>query len=165
MPRLYRIPFEQVLAGQPQDLVTLLLPTSVANFKAIDIVRYWVCATDVAVPSPQMMALRLRFLPATVTPGSGGATPTPTPLDPGDSAAKCTAHTNDTSKSGTNGTAVTLDEQSCYVNTGFDSASEGQEPIPIPCNNTLQQAVVFELLNAPSGTVHLSGGLDYVERG
>lgn len=56
----------------------------------------------------------LRFsilrLPATVTNGSGGTTPTPSPMDSADVAAGFTAHVNDTTVATTSGTAVALAE-------------------------------------------------------
>ena len=165
MARIYRVTFEGVAVSAAQDLVTLLLPTTAGNFKQIDLLRYWVCATDTTLPTAQMLQLRLRWLPATVSAGSGGNTPTPVQLDQGDTAAKCTAHINDTSKSTTNGTAVIWDEQACHIYNGFDSAASGQDPFPLPNNSTSQQAVVFELLSTVSGTVNLSGGLEFAEAG
>jgi hypothetical protein len=163
MPRLYTITFEGVAVSAPQDLVTLLLPTSAANFKQIDVVRWWLGATDTTLPTAQMLQTRCRWLPATVTAGSGGSTPTPTVWDQGDSAAKCTAHANDTSKSTTNGTAVIIDEQGFHIYNGYDSAVAGRPAFPCPNNSTSAQAFVFELLSTVSGTVHLSGGIDFAE--
>jgi hypothetical protein len=165
MTRIYRVTFEGVAVSAAQDLVTLLLPTTAANFKQVSLTRYWVGATDTTIPTAQMLQLRLRSLGATVSVGSGGSTPTPVQLDLGDSAAKCSAHVNDTSKSTTSGTATIWDEQSCHIYNGFDSAASGQDPFPLPNNNTAQQAVVWELLSTVSGTVHLSGGIEFAEAG
>ncbi len=165
MARIYRVTFENIAVTVAQDLVTLLLPTSAANFKQIDVLRYWVGASDTTLPTAQMLQLRARWLPATVTPGSGGTTPTPVLTDQGDSAAKCTAHANDTTKSTTNGTAVIVDEQTCHIYNGYDSAATGQDPIPLSNNSTSAQAFVWELLSTVSGTVHLSGGLEFSEAG
>lgn len=165
MPRLYRVTFSNVLVSAAQDLVTLLLPTSAANFKQIDLIRYWVGSSNTTIAAAQMLELRLRWLPATVTVGSGGTVPTVVQEDQGDSAPKCTAHANDTVKSSSSGTAVVLDDQTCHIYNGFDSASTGQDPIPLPCNNTAQQAAVWELLSTVSGTVNLSGGIEFSEAG
>lgn len=163
--RVYTITFEQVAVAGPVDLVTLLLPTSAANFKQIKVRRCWISATDSTIPTSQMLALRQRWLPATVTLGSGGSTPTPSLIDQGDPASKCSAHTCDTSKATTSGTAVVIDENGCHAYNGFDSALQGRDPIPLSNNSTAQQAFVFELLSTPSGTLHLSGGLDFSEEG
>lgn len=51
---------------------------------------------------------RMRYLPTTVTSGSGGSTPTPQKTNPNDAAATITAHANDTTQASTSGTAVDL---------------------------------------------------------
>lgn len=165
MGRLYRVTFENILVAAPQDLVALYLPTSAGNFKQIDLLRYWLGATNTTLPTAQMLQVRLRWLPATVTAGSIGNAATPILEDQGDSAAKCTARVNDTTKATTNGTAVILDEQTCHIYNGFDSASTGQDPFPLPNNSTAAQAAVFELLSTVSGTVNLSGGIEFSEAG
>lgn len=49
---------------------------------------------------------RLKYLPVTVTNGSGGSTPTPQKTNPNDAAATITAHANDTTQATSSGTAV-----------------------------------------------------------
>lgn len=158
MPRIYRVTFEGVAVSAVQDLV--FIPGSAAG-KLVKILHRWVGCTDTTLPTSQMIQLRERFLPATVTAGTGGSTAiTPSKNDPGD--ATCgitTAGTNNTGKATTSGTAVVLDEMGVHLYNGFDDALIN----PYPIANG--EAYVFELLGAPSGTVHLSGGVVFSEEG
>jgi hypothetical protein len=158
MPRIYRQSFEGVAVSAAQDLV--FIPGSAAG-KTVRILRRAVGATDTTIPTSQMLQLRERFLPATVTAGSGGTTgATPAKNDPGD--ATCgitTAGANNTAKATTSGTAVTLWENGAHIFNGFD------DPVlnPYPIQNG--EAYVFELLSTVSGTVHLSGYVEFEEIG
>jgi hypothetical protein len=155
MSRVYRVTFEAVSISAAQDLLQI----KGASGKMLRILRRWVGATDTTIPSAQMLSLRERFLPATVSDGSGGSTPAPQKTDPGDAAASFTALSNSTSKATTNGTAVTLYEDSCHIYNGFNMAVD--EPYPIGPS----ESYVFELLSTVSGTVHLSGGVIVEEIG
>ena len=155
MARRYRVTFEQVAVSAAQDVFEI----KGASGKMLRILRMAVGATDTSVPTSQMLALRARFLPATVTDGSGGSTPTPQKIDPGDAAASFTALVNNTTKATTNGTAVTLEENSCHVQAGWDYW------FPTPPIVGPSEAFVFELLSTVSGTVHLSGTMEVEEIG
>src|SRR4051794_5105874 len=104
MPRIYTVSFENVSVSAAQDLLQI----KGASNKVLRILRRWVSATDTTIPTAQMLRLRERFLPATVTDGSGGSTPTPAKRDQGDAAATFTALANNTTPATTNGTAVVL---------------------------------------------------------
>src|SRR5437868_1937281 len=106
MPRVYKVPFSGVAVTLPQDLVQIKGATG----KMVRIVRAWCGATDTTIPTPQHIQIRCRFLPATVTDGSGGTTPTPQKVDPGDAAASFTALMNSTTKATSSGTAIVHDE-------------------------------------------------------
>lgn len=155
MPRPYEVTFENVLVSAAQDLVTILGATG----KICRILRAWVTSVDTTLVTSQQIQLRGRFLPATLTAGSGGTTPTPRPTDPGDAAASFTAHVNDTTKTTTSGTATTLEENGCHLYQGFDKTF-ARPPIVGP-----SEAFVFELLSTVSGTVHMSGGVEVEEMG
>ena len=86
----------------------------------VRILRRWVSATDTTIPTGQMLRLRERLLPSTVTDGSGGSTPTPAKHDQGDAAATLTALANNTTPASTNGTAVVLATMGCHIFNGFD---------------------------------------------
>jgi len=106
-----------------------------------------------------MLETRCRFLPATVTNGSGGSTPTISKVDPGDSAASFTVLANNTTKATSSGTAIVADESGDHIYSGYDNTFAVRSPIGP------NEAFVFELLSTVSGTVHLSGGVTVEEIG
>ncbi len=166
MPRLYTVTFNKVSISAVQDLVGIYLPTSAANFKQVSFSRYWITADeDATLATATALVMRLKFLGQTVTTGSGGSSFTPTPLDPGDAAAKCTARINDTGQATTTGTTTVLDTQGCHSYNGYDSVIQGRPPLALPNNNTLAQALILELQTAPGSALVLSGGLDFIEAG
>jgi|SRR5579871_48750 len=148
MPRTYTVTFEQVAVSAAQDLLQIKGATG----KMLRVLEVWTGATDTTIPTSQMLSLRVRFLPATVTDGSGGSTPTPQKVDPGDAAASFTALANNTAKATTSGTAITIREDSTHVFNGYDY------PFPRPPVVGPSESLVFELLSTVTGTVHLSGG-------
>ena len=155
MPRTYAVTFEEVACSAAQDLVQIIG----AAGKTLRILRQFVAMTDTSPPTNQQLALRSRFLPATVTNGSGGTSPTPRPFDPGDAAASFTAKANSTTQATTNGTAAILEENGCNAFAGYDYMFP-RPPIIGP-----SESFVFELLAAPVGTPHLSGGVIVEEMG
>lgn len=157
MSRVYVVTFEGVAVTAAQDLVQV--KNASGSNKLLRILRRWVSATDTAVPTSQMLQLRERRLPSTVTDGSAGSTPTPQPRDGGDAASTFTAFVNNTTKATTNGTASTIYETGCHIYNGFDDIHD-EPPTIAPA-----QSYVFELLSTVSGTVHLSGGVEVEEIG
>ena len=157
MGRRYRVTFEGVGVSAAQDLVQI----TGASGKMMLILRHWVGCTDTSLATGQMLELRARFLPATVTVGSGGTTGiTPSKNDPGDAAcSSSTCATNNTTPATTNGTAVKLYENGCHLYQG-DNWRYDSPPVIGP-----SEAFVFELLSTVSGTVHLSGGVEIEEMG
>lgn len=148
MGRTYSVTFENVAVSAQQDLLEI----KGASGKMLRILRIWVASVDSSLPTGQMLPLRARFLPATVTDGSGGSTPTPRRLDAGDSAASFTALANNTSQASSSGTAVVVEENGQHVFSPYDYAFP-RPPVVGP-----SEAFTFELNGAPSGTIHLSGG-------
>ena len=106
-----------------------------------------------------MCRVRCRFLPATVTDGSGGSSPTPQPLDPGDPASSFTAKANSTTQATTNGTASTLEENGFQIYGGYDYAFQ-KPPVIGP-----SESFTFELNSTVAGTVHMSGTVLVEESG
>ena len=155
MARTYAVTFEQISVSSPQDLVQV----KGAAGKMLRILRIFTSATDTTAPTNQQLSLRARFLPATVTDGSGGSTDTPRPMDPGDASASFTALINNTTKATTNGTAAVVEENACNVFSGYDYMFP-RPPVVGP-----SESFVFELLSTVSGTVHLSGGVLVEEMG
>ena len=159
MPRVYNITFEQVSVSAAQDLVQIIG----AAGKTVRVRKCWVGMSNTSLPTAQMCSTRFRFLPATVTNGSGGSSPTAQPLDPGDSAASVTAKANNTTKATTNGTASTLYENGWHAYAGDQwilPKDTGEQPIIGP-----SESGVYELLSTVSGTVNMSGGVTVEESG
>lgn len=147
MPREYTVGFENILVSAAQDLLQIKGATG----KILRILRVAVAAVDSTAPTSQQARLRCRFLPTTVTDGSGGSTSTPRPLDPGDAAASFTCLINNTTPATTNGTAAILETNGCNIFAGYDYAFP-KPPIIGP-----SESFTFELLSTVSGTVHMSG--------
>jgi len=155
MPRSYIVSFEEVACSSPQDLIQI----KGAAGKMLQILGINAGMADTSPPTNQQFAIRCRFLPATVTDGSGGTTPTPRPYDPGDSAASFTALANNTTKATTNGTATILYED------GVNAFQGVAWMFPEPPEIGPSESFVFELLSTPVGTPHLSGGVRVRELG
>jgi hypothetical protein len=155
MPREYTVVFTGVVVAAAQDLFQVIG----ASGKIVKIKRIALADIDTTVPTAQNLELRCRFLPATVTNGSGGSAPTPQPMDPGDAAASFTAKANSTTKATTNATAVVLYSGGCRIESGLDY-SFTSPPIVGP-----SESFVFELLSTVSGTCTMSGQVDVEESG
>lgn len=155
MSRIYTVSFENVSVAAAQDLIQI----KGASNKMLRILRRWVGATDTTAPTQQMLRLRERFLPATVTDGSGGSTPTPVKHDAGDAAATFTALANSTTPASSSGSAVVLYTAGVHVFNGFDDIHDDPPTIGP------SQSYVFELMSTVAGTVHLSGGVEVEEIG
>ena len=160
MPRRYVVTFEGVAISAAQDLFEI----KGAAGKTAKILRCWLGMTDTTLQTAQALQLRCRFLPATVTDGSGGTTPTFQKLDPGDAAASITALANNTTKATTSGTAVVVHEAGVHNYAGHEwnpfRDTRGSEQVIGP-----SEAFVYELLSTVSGTCHFSGGVEIEESG
>lgn len=151
--RAYTVPFAATAATAKQDLLYL----KPAADKPISVESIELAASggtaDAGDAQEELLDLRLIRLPATVTVGSGGTAPTPTPNSPNDAAAGFTARVNDTTVATTSGTALTV------LASGWNNRVPGIW-LPAPehrwlCANA--QAVVFRLETAPADSLLLSG--------
>lgn len=157
MPRRYVTGTENVSVSAAQDLVQVIGATG----KLVRIKRCFVGATNTTLVTAQSLRLRCRFLPATVTNGSGGSSPTFVPVDPGDAAASVTAKANNTTPATTSGTPVVLQDIGVHIFAGWDfSWPAGAEPVVGP-----SESFVFELLSTVTGTVNLSATVEVEEAG
>lgn len=157
MGRIYDVTFDNVTVTAQQDLMQI--KNASGSNKMLRILRRWVSSVDSTAPTSQMLRLREKLLPATVTDGSAGTTPTPVKVDQGDAAATFTALANNTTQATTSGSAVVLYATGCHIFNGFDDIHD-QPPTVAPA-----QSYIFELEAAPNGTVHLSGGVRVEEIG
>lgn len=157
MGRIYRVTFSQVSVAAAQDLVQITGATG----KMMLILRHWVGCSNTTLATGQMLSLRSRSLPATVTVGSGGTTGiTPSKNDRGDATcSSTTCATNNTTQATTSGTAVVNYLRGVHLYQGDEWYY--QKPPPIGPS----EAFVFELLSTVSGTVALSGGVELEEIG
>jgi hypothetical protein len=152
--RLYRVLFEDISVSAVQDFFEITGATG----KMLLIRRIALGCTEQS-PTNQQLKLRSRFMPATVTSGSGGAAATPAKTDPGDAAASFTAEVNNTTKATTNGTAITTGEWGVNIYAGLDE--ELARPVPIGPS----EAWVFELIGAPTAAQKFSGFVEVEEIG
>lgn len=158
MARRYRVTFSNVLVAAAQDLVQIVAPASTKMFR---IIRHWLGCTNTSIPTSQMLYIRGKVFTATVSNGSGGTTGiTPTKNDQGDSTcSSTTCATNNTTPATTTGATSIVYSNGCHAYQGDNWRYD--EPIPI--NST--EAFIFELLSTVSGTVNMSGGVEFEEIG
>jgi|SRR5580700_3769455 hypothetical protein len=147
MARRYSFEFSGVTVAAPQDLFQIIG----AAGKTVKIISVSLADIDTTLPTNQQLQLRARFLPATVTNGSGGSAPTGQPFDPGDAAASVTCKANSTTKATTSGTASILLADGCNIYAGY------AYPFASPPVIGPSESFVFELLSTPSGTCTMSG--------
>lgn len=115
-------------------------------------------STELGDAAEEQLRVRIIRLPATFTSGSGGAAPTPAPLNDGTAAAGFVSETMNTTVATTSGTAINLHSDTFNVRTGFVW-------IPTPeMRPTVRQAagLVVRLVAAPADSITFSGTL-YVE--
>lgn len=157
MGRRYSVSSENISLSAAQDLLQI----KGAAGKILRIRSITLGATDTSEPTAQQLQLRCRFLPATVTDGSGGSSATPRKFDAGDAAASFTCLTNNTTPATTNGTAAILGEWGVHVANGIIWIfPDAETPIVGP-----SEAFVFELLSTVTGTVHGSTSATVEELG
>lgn len=142
--RIYSVSFTNVTISAVQDIFNITC--GAAKIVAIISVNIGqVTATSVA-----NQRIRLRYLPVTVTAGSGGAAATPRLWVPGDAAATATARVNDTVQATSSGTAVDLYDDQWNPINGFLYVS----PIPSrPFIIGLSGAFIVSLDTAPASLV------------
>jgi hypothetical protein len=104
--------------------------------------------------------LRVRILRGTTTLGSGGTTPTPQPADPGDAAAVCTTHVNDTTPSSA-GTQVTLLEDTFNDRAGWLYVPVPEDRFLCPVGTIIS----INLPTAPANSITVSATLIFEEFG
>lgn len=157
MPRIYTVSFENVTISAAQDLIGLKGSTG----KVCKLRRAWLGASNTTLQTAQSLRLNVKYGSATVTLGSGGSSPTPRPVDPGDSAASFTAVANATTPSTTSGAFVNIEPDGIHNYAGEKLAwPEAEAP-----TFGLNEGVIFELLSTVTGTCAFSGGVAVSESG
>lgn len=146
MPRQYLVVSENVSVSAVQDLLGIYgAALKMGRVLAVG----WSC-TDLA-PATENLRTRCKLLgPSTLTAGSGGTTPTPQKVDPGDANASITAHANDTSQASTTGTNNEEASDSSPLATGYVFTFP-KPPILPPTS-----AFIFDLYAAPGAARHIT---------
>ncbi len=158
MPRVYTVAVENVAVSAAQDFFQIIG----AAGKTLRVLRANIGATDTSLPTAQMCRWRCRYLPATVTNGSGGSSPSPQAVDPGDAAASFTAKANNTTPATTGGTAAVLFTKGTHLYAELELNQQTTKAWPVVGPS---ESVVIELLSTVSGTVHMSGTVEVEETG
>jgi hypothetical protein len=142
--RIYTMSFTNVTLSAVQDALAVYAGAT-KIFAVLSVNLGQVTATSVA-----NQRVRLRYLPATVSSGSGGSAGTLKPFVAGDVAATVTGRINDTSQATTGGTAIDLWDDQWNIINGFLWVP----PIPSrPPVIGLSGAFIVSLDTAPSGIV------------
>jgi hypothetical protein len=142
--RIYSVSFADVSVSADQDLIAVYSGSNKA-FKVHSVTIGQKTATAVGNLSVTLKRL------TSLTAGSGGSTPTPVPMNPGDAAATITAHANDTTQA--TGTAVILGADDINVINGWLYMPPAEDRPVIGLNS----ALVVSLNTAPGSAETFSG--------
>jgi hypothetical protein len=137
--RVYVASIDNVSIGTAvQDIFSLLAGSA----NGIEIHHIFLGAAGVTAAAE--LRMRLKCLPATVTNGSGGSSPTKNPIDSGDTkAATATVHANDTTQATSSGTVKNLMHFQWDVLLPF-------EYLPAPEDRPVCQAAEAFILDLPA---------------
>jgi hypothetical protein len=152
MGRVYTVNFASVAVSTAQDLITIF-----TGAKAVRLHSAVIGQTTAATVGN--LAVSIKRLPATVTAGSGGTTPTPQPVSPNDTAATITAHANDTTRTTTGGTAAVMVADVFNVINGYLYLPPDEDRIVVGPS----QALVLSLDTAPGSSETMSGTITVEE--
>jgi hypothetical protein len=152
--RIYTMAFSGVSLSAVQDALALYAGANkIFAVQAVNLGQ--VTGTTVA-----NLRVRLRYLPGTVTSGSGGSAGTIKPYLPGDVAATVTGRTNDTTQATTSGTAVDIWDDAWNTINGFLWVP----PVPSrPPVIGLSGAFILSLDTAPSSSMVANGSVTFEE--
>jgi hypothetical protein len=156
MPRMYSAVFEGVTVSAVQDFFEL----TAASTCVVAIHEIHITQDD--NETSQQLPVRILRVPATVTGGSGGSTPTPRKIGGvGLPAAASVVEVNNTTPATTSGTLETLRRQGDNVLNGWHWVFTPETRIYIPPSGV----VVVRLVTAPSAGIPMSGELIFEELG
>ncbi len=147
MSEVFTIVCENIAVSAVQDI----LAAYAASTKSLQLLGVEVAANGQTTVGNY--PIRVRYLPATVTAGSGGAAVTPHNVNPGGAAASFTARRNDVTQAVSGGTAVTYIASQLNPINGYYNmppVQPGDEP-----KSAISGALVVSL-DAIAGTLGLS---------
>lgn len=151
--RTYTVPFTAVSVSAAQDFF-YIKPTADKPV-TLEAVYLGVVggSADAGDAQEELMDLRIIRLPATVTVGSGGTNPTPTPISPNDTAAGFTARVNDTTVATTSGTALTMHADSMNSRSPYVYMPPPEHRLFV----ANAQAIVVRLTGTPADAISMNG--------
>lgn len=153
--RLYSVVFTAVSVTAQQDL--FYIKPAADKICVIESVYIGASggAADAGDAQEELFDVRMIYLPATVTVGSGGGSYTPSPVAINDSAAGFTARINDTTVATTSGTATTRhpDGMNSRIPYVYAPPAEHRELVANAA------AIVFRLSTTPADAILLSGDM------
>ena len=150
--RVYTMGFANVSVSLVQDLLALY--TGVKAIEIHEIVLGQITATVIG-----NLRVRLVYLPATVTAGSGGSAGVINPSIATDTAATVTERTNDTTQATTSGTAVALQPDVMNVLNGYQHLPFEEDRFIIGPNS----GFIVSLDTAPSSAQTWNGTIKFAE--
>lgn len=145
---VYTVKIDNLSVAAGQDLFALYAGAS-RKLRIVGLALGQVTQTTIGA-----LRFRLMRLPATVTPGSGGASATPQKTDPTDAAATFTARVGDTTQATTSGTAS---EQYGDVWNLVNGYPPTFYPPPVQAKCDLSEALVVSLDQAPGAAIIVNG--------
>jgi hypothetical protein len=155
MPRIYTAVFEAVSVSAAQDFFELTAPaTAVVAVHEVHI-------TQDAAETSEQLPVRLIRVPATVTSGSGGTSPTPRKTMTGNPAAAATVEANNTTLATTSGTLEVLRRQGDNVLNGWHWIFTPEARLYLAPSGVL----VVRLATAPGAALTMSGEICWEEIG
>lgn len=155
MGRIYYVNFENVAVSAAQDLFEV----TPADDKPVRLL--WARVSNVVSEVSEQLRIRVKRLPATVTSGSGGSTPTIQKAVSADASAGFAAEANNTTPATTSGTAQVLWAEGFNVLTGWDWLPT-PECVPVFVQG---EALIIDLPTAPGSSTNMSGTICLEELG
>jgi hypothetical protein len=147
MSEIFTIVCENVAVTAHQDI----LAAYAASNKKLHVLGFEIAANGQA--TVQNYPIRLRYLPSTVTAGSGGSAVTPHNINPDGASPSFTARANDTTQAATSGTPVD------YIASQFNPINGYYNMPPVPLGEEpkieLSGAAVLSL-DSVTGTLNIS---------
>ncbi len=147
MAEYFSVVCENISVTAAQDILAVYA----ASTKKLQLLSVEIAANNQATVGNY--PIRVRYFPATVTAGTGGASVTPTNANPTGGTISATARRNDVTKATSSGTAVT------YVSSMLNPINGyfWQSPMPVgdELGATISTAVTLEL-DSVTGTLNVS---------
>lgn len=154
LERPYSVTFSGVTGTAAQDLFEI----SPADDKPVKLAGLFISqSSDVGDTAEEM--LRIEIIRGYSSSGSGGTSPTPTPLNPNGAAASFTAEVNNTTPA-SSGSPVTIHAEAFNIRSGMQHF---WTPETMPVCTQAQTTIVVRLVQAPADALTLAGTLYLLE--